>query len=858
MRWILLLLTMSLPVAYVYSQQAEIDSLTIALENTKSGIPRVDILNGLSSAWFHYDVNRSYDFALQAEEEAREIGYKKGFRAALIYQGLTLVDKGDYPSGLAKYTEAESYDADDELMSYNEVLLGTVFQALAQYDSSEYYYQRGIQRAERLGSDRYQAYAYKNIGKLYVIQWRNAEAEKYFHKALEIYRKRNNKAAVAETLYSLADIRKNIGEIANANELIGQACAITEALADDDLLNVNCASYQGEIHFEFADYSEALKHYFKALDILEQMDLPIEKARVLRGLGDVYEALGQNDLAARYYIESLKISEKIGIKYEIAFVTGSIYYIYKNQKNFKLAHQYIDQSIELRKEIGDRYGLGNSLNGKGVVFFDESKYDSALQYFDRALALFKEIDSRLGIAKSTFNKGRVMQATGKYENAIEYYKASLPIEEAFHNNYHLGVLYNTIGSLYLRMGNYVQASDYLGRGKKMAEATTSKTLLLNNSLAWYNYHKSRSNTADALKYHELYTAYADTMNSQMAGGKLAEIDALYQLEKKDQEITLLNQEKQLKNNEIRLQQSRINLQTILLASIVIILLLVSYVAIVSNRLNKRLQRAHREITEQKEEIQAQSEELIEANETIANINKDLEHKIEQRTAALTQAYKELDTFFYRSSHDFRRPLTTFLGLAEVANVTVKDPNALELFEKVKDTTINLDKMLVKLQSISDVGSQQLVYKEVHLKEIFDAVCNDFREELQRRNIKTVVDVKLSVPFVSYPAMVRTIIENILENAIHFSGMNNPFVKFRATSSGQYVTIDIQDNGHGIQKEYHEQIFDMYFRGSERSKGNGLVLFIVTTAVDKVEGSITVSRVVGVGSTFTIMLPNKLK
>jgi signal transduction histidine kinase len=839
------------------SQPNEVDSLTNALERASSPEERADILNGLSSVWFHYDVNKSYEFSLQAEQEARQANYPTGIRAGLIYQGLTLVDRGAYADGLARYREAEAFNVDDELRCYNEVLIGTVFQALAHYDSSEVYYRKAIDRALRLKSDRYIAYAYKNFGKLLVRLWRNTEAENYFNQALVIYKRRNNHAAFAETLYALADARTNLGKLNKAHELIEEACGIADSLKNDELLKLYCAAYQGEIHFEIADYPESLRNYLLGLSILEEIEMPVEKARILRGLGDVYEALGQNDVAAKYYLESLKIAEAVGIKYEIANVQASVYYIYKNQRNFRLSHQYIDRSIALRTEIGDKNGLGHSYNGKGVIYFDQAKYDSALIYFDKALKFFNEVGNRMGMSKSTFNKGRVMQQLKRYNQAIEYFKTVLPIEEEIQNSYHLGVAYNAIGDLYLTMGDFSRADDYLTRGQKMAEATTSKTLLMNNSYLWYRLYKAQGRVSDALRFHEKYLVYNDSIFSDMSAGKLAEMEALYQLEKKNQEITLLGQEKQLKDNEIKLQQSRINLQTILLGSIVTILLMVSYFAFASTRYNKRLTRAHREITEQKEEIQAQSEELIEANSTITNINKDLEDKIEQRTAALTQAYKELDTFFYRSSHDFRRPLTTFLGLAEVANVTVKDPNALELFEKVRDTAINLDKMLVKLQSISDVGSQQMVYKEVLLKEIFDTVCNDFRDELQKRNIKTTTDIRLTNAFVSYPAMVKTVIENIVENAIQFCSNTNPYIKFNAYSSGQYITLDIQDNGHGINKEYHEQIFEMYFRGSERSKGNGLGLYIVKKAVDKLEGSITVSSVVNVGTTFTIMLPNKL-
>ena len=84
---------------------------------------------------------------------------------------------------------------------------------------------------------------------------------------------------------------------------------------------------------------------------------------------------------------------------------------------------------------------------------------------------------------------------------------------------------------------------------------------------------------------------------------------------------------------------------------------------------------------------------------ILGINDELEQKVEARSVELKNAHKELDIFFYRSSHDFRRPLTTFIGLAEVAKIAVKDETALNLFEKVRENSLALDKMLRKLQSM---------------------------------------------------------------------------------------------------------------------------------------------------------------
>jgi signal transduction histidine kinase len=144
-----------------------------------------------------------------------------------------------------------------------------------------------------------------------------------------------------------------------------------------------------------------------------------------------------------------------------------------------------------------------------------------------------------------------------------------------------------------------------------------------------------------------------------------------------------------------------------------------------------------------------------------------------------------------------------------------------------------------------------------LREIFENVSSDFRDELQRKNVKVGFESKLSGPFVSYPAMVKTIMENLIENAIQFCGFDHPYVKVIATESGRYVTLEVQDNGQGIQAEYQDRVFEMYFRGSERSKGNGLGLYIVQKAVQKLEGSITMSSIYEKGTTFTVMLPNRM-
>jgi signal transduction histidine kinase len=853
-RLLIILIFVSFKAFLVSGQNPAVDSLTHLLENTTDAHKKVDLMNDIAQAYFHMSLEKGYEFSVKALELSTTEHYSEGKRKALTLKGYYFFSIGNYTEALKFYNQASAVSLpDDPNLGYNYVMEGNVYRALALYDSAHIYYNKAITLLTDLKSDHNLAFAYKNMGRLLVMQWKNKEAEEYFLKAMVIYEKEKNSYSIADTWFSLSEVNKNLSDYAHALDFINKGCQISEEI-NDDFLRLLCLIDQAGIKTRIGDYPKALEAYFKALQILKLKDYPQLLLTVYSSIGESYEALGQNDISLKYYFEALKIAEQLNMKYEIAKVLSGIAWIYKNQHSFKLAHEYVNRSLDLRIAIKDEHGISQCENVLGIIYLQENKYDLAIKTLEKSLALRTKIGHREGVSASLFNLGLVYEAMKEYDKALDYQTRALEMDKLIGNIFSLGISYNGMGSLYVKLKQYDKAEAFLKLADALAIQTRSKTLEMNNNYYWSDLYEAKGDNTKALVYYKKYSILNDSIYFDLGAQKLAEMEALYQIEKKDQEIDLLNKEKQIHENEIKLQKSKINIQSIVILSVIIGFVLVSLLAIKTYQYNRQIRKAHREITEQKEEIQAQSEELIEANQTIAQINKELESKIEDRTLALSQAYKELDTFFYRSSHDFRRPLTTFLGLAEVAKVTVKDVNALELFEKVRDTAVNLDKMLVKLQSISDVGSQQLVYREVLVKEIFDTVCDTFREELQRKGIKTSFEISMKEPFISYPAMVKIIIENLVENSIHFSGINNAFIKLKAYQNGEYFSLDIQDNGQGIAKEYLDRIFEMYFRGNERSKGNGLGLYIVKKAVEKLDGSITVSSIYQSGTTFTVMLP----
>jgi signal transduction histidine kinase len=120
-----------------------------------------------------------------------------------------------------------------------------------------------------------------------------------------------------------------------------------------------------------------------------------------------------------------------------------------------------------------------------------------------------------------------------------------------------------------------------------------------------------------------------------------------------------------------------------------------------------------------------------------------------------------------------------------------------------------------------------------------------------------VEVNAEIPFYNDLFRVSIILNNLIANAIKFRNpeVAHSFVSFRIEVDESKATLYINDNGTGIAPSSIPQIFDMFYRGSEISTGSGLGLYIVKQALQKTGGQIQVESTLGIGTMFTLTLPN---
>ncbi len=868
---------------HAFGQSPVMDSLRNALEKSSDPKKRVDILNELAYEFYDFNDSIALGFAQQALREAKQAGYKRGEKSAYTMVGTGYLTFAQFDQAfhyLRLSDKIEIAEAMDQA-AYNLSVMASTHRTLANYDSARHYYLKALQLGEDKLSPDVLATLYKNLGYLEIILWNNSTAFEYLKKAEKLATEANDTYLLAEVYGHLGVLSEQLLEFRQAELYFNKLCDLASKQVFYFHL-IKCELRKAELLYRRGFYAEALNASLTALQLTEKYEYQPQLAELYLMMGDIYNELAQYDLALRYYFQALKITEKFGLRLQTARLYAQIAWVNKQQSNFELAFEYINRSLDLRKEIGDRHGISNAYNYRGLIYYQTRKYTEAVSDLKASRKIREEIGHIEGVASAIFNLSLVYEDLREFDNAYALLLEVIELEKQVVDPISLGLTYNQMGNILTQQKRFKEAKEYLELAKQKALDANSILLELGNTRFFARWYEAIGDFEGAYDHQVRYQQLNDSVYNRSISTKLAEMEALYRVEQKEQQIRLLNQENELQNNKLALQQSRIRSQSIIIASSLIGLALLSILAFNIYLYNRRIRRANREILEQKEEIQtqaeelvdaneillrlnrevtekneeiqAQSEELMEANQTIYEINRGLEEKVSERTNRLKEAYKELDTFFYRASHDFRRPLTTFMGLAEVARITIKDKAALELFEKVDETAHTLDRMLVKLQSISDVGAQQLVYKEVFIVELINDILTDFREEIKSKNIKINNKVSLTDSFYSYPAMVKIVLGNLIENAIQFNVPKSPAISITVEQEGTQVFLRVADNGQGIDAELQDKIFDMYFRGSDRSKGNGLGLYIAKKAVEKLGGTITVSSTVYMGSTFTVTLP----
>jgi PAS domain S-box-containing protein len=228
----------------------------------------------------------------------------------------------------------------------------------------------------------------------------------------------------------------------------------------------------------------------------------------------------------------------------------------------------------------------------------------------------------------------------------------------------------------------------------------------------------------------------------------------------------------------------------------------------------------------------------------------------QMLARLESHNDQLDHFIYKTTHDLRAPLRSAMGLVALAE---REPaEYIKYLGLIRTSLHTLDGLIEEVNSFYRNEKLAVQNEWIDLRALLQREIINLSDAPEAAGIKIETFVGGDVPFYSDPIRVRTIVTNILSNSIKYHDPSK-YLKYITVSASVFsdkMFLTIEDNGVGIEEQYHEKIFDIFFRAQSESKGSGLGLYIVKDTLSRLGGTIHLRSSPSTGSSFTVMIPNK--
>jgi PAS domain S-box-containing protein len=237
--------------------------------------------------------------------------------------------------------------------------------------------------------------------------------------------------------------------------------------------------------------------------------------------------------------------------------------------------------------------------------------------------------------------------------------------------------------------------------------------------------------------------------------------------------------------------------------------------------------------------------------------KEYEEHLKHRNEYLEKLNAELDRFVYSASHDLRAPLRSILGLVYIMQKE-DGSEPLHIYLDMIIGSINrLDRFIKDVIDHSKNSRLDIKSEKVDMHTLVSEIFEDMQYINGAEKIEKIIEIDDSRELYSDAGRLKVALSNLIANAMtyHKPDQDNPFVKVTLKFDNTHSIITVEDNGSGISEEYHEKIFEMFFRASEDTKGSGLGLYIVKETVEKLGGTIALHSAPNRGTTFTVTVPN---
>lgn len=436
--------------------------------------------------------------------------------------------------------------------------------------------------------------------------------------------------------YSLkARMQLNRGEMNEAIENYTQSLNLLEEIGNQ-IGMAKMRNNLGVLHRRQSNYAQSLHFFQLALEYFESQNDTTAIAQVLTNIGSVSFDIGSYNKSLENYHKALTIFEQSGDKESLVSTLINIGGVMVASKNEKKSIPIYHRALRICREINDSRGIATCYLSLGISYKQQNQIDSAFVYLSKSLDEYQRLEDKMGEADSHQHIGEVYLQQNNYSLANISFNNALELSQKIGLNSVTANVKHNLARVYFKQGDSNRA---LNKAKIALDQSKKFGLVelqheIHSTLS--EIYESLGDFNKSLYHHKLFFNLYDSIYSIDRAHKFAEMEALYQLEKKQVEIDRLESEKEhkemeLENAELQIlwqrTHSAITLGILLFLTIIMFLL---YRQFRSKRFsNNLLKKQNAEILQKNEEITTQKEEIESQRNRLENQQQILKEKTEQ-------------------------------------------------------------------------------------------------------------------------------------------------------------------------------------------------------------------------------------